>query len=282
VFLEPILTVAGIALYALSSLLAVHFLVRTAPSHKSNAAILLAIGTMPLMIVLSMHAIRSGLLPVFGRFEAVCVYVLITTAAYLRIASQRHMQGVAAILVPYLTCMLLWGVSAVGRTPNLPLSRHTTWLGLHAFAAFMAYALFSLAGLLAVIYLLQDRNLKKKRLGTLFEQLPALESLDRLMSLHVWLAFLVLTISMGIGFILGRQSGNMQGWLTDPKVAATFLTWAFYAVLVHMRANAGRHGKGIAIVTILGCCWVLFVFVGVYADASGAHGSVLSTLNGRP
>jgi len=282
VFFEHILTVVGIALYALSSLLALRFLARTTLSHKSHAPILLAMGSIPLAIVLGMHAARSGLLPVFGRFEAVCFYVLITTAAYLRMTSHRRMQGVAAILAPYLTCMLLWAVSAVGRAPDVPLSRHPTWLGLHACTAFVAYALFSLAGLLAVIYLVQDRNLKQKRLGALFNRLPALEALDRLMSFHVGLAFLVLTISMGIGFIMVRHSGSMQGWLTDPKVAATLVTWAFYAVLVHMRANAGRHGRGIAIVTILGCCWVLFIFVGVYADATGAHGAVRSTLNGLP
>ncbi len=282
--LESILTIVGIALYTLASLFALLCLVRTPPLQKNLIPALLTMGAIPFVVILGMHAGRSGLPPVFGRFEAACFYVLITSAAYLRIARQRRMQGVAAILIPCLTCILLWGIAASsGRiSPNVPLSHHTIWLGLHACAAFSAYALFSLAGLLAVIYLVQDRNLKQKRLGILFDRLPALESLDRLMSLHVGFAFLMLTVSMGIGLVLVRHSGSMQVWITDPKVAATLVTWTFYAVLVHMRASAGRHGKGVAIVTAVGCCWVLFVFVGIYADASGVHGAPPSTLNQLP
>ena len=85
---------------------------------------------------------------------------------------------------------------------------------------------------------------------------------------------------IALGFVLVRQRGSMQGWLTDPQVVATLLTWALYAVLVHMRANAGRHGQGIALVTVLGFCCVLLIFVGVYALAATAHGSTLSAMEG--
>jgi ABC-type transport system involved in cytochrome c biogenesis permease subunit len=62
--------------------------------------------------------------------------------------------------------------------------------------------------------------------------------------------------------------------MTDPKIIATLVTWALYAVLVHMRANAGRHGTRLALFTLLGLAFVLFSMVGVHLFAQSVHGFV--------
>ena len=62
----------------------------------------------------------------------------------------------------------------------------------------------ALAGLLAVGYLIQDRNLKRRAFGGLTSRLPALEAMDRLMSIQVGVAFLMLTVSIVLGVLLVR------------------------------------------------------------------------------
>ena len=90
----------------------------------------------------------------------------------------------------------------------------------------------------------------------------------------VGFAFLLLTVSLVLGVYLVHESGSGRKWMTDPKIIATLVTWALYAVLVHMRANAGRHGMRLALVTLVGLVFVLFSMVGVHLFADSVHGFI--------
>jgi ABC-type transport system involved in cytochrome c biogenesis permease subunit len=273
--LEIILTYLGIGAYILASLLSVDALLRSGKTGRRSILLLVALGAALLAGVLVARAVRAGCLPVFSRCDALTCYSLALTVAYLYMATRRRTRGVAGILVPYVTLMLLLAAPASGTAPTGSPPVRSLWLGLHVLTGFVGYALFSLSGVVALAYLVQDRNLKHKRLGGTFERLPALETLDHLMSRQVGFAFVMLTVSIILGFALVRLTGGGQGWLTDPKVAATLGTWAVYAVLVHMRATAGRHGKGLALVTVLGFCCVLFAFIGIHALANSVHDYIL-------
>jgi len=149
------------------------------------------------------------------------------------------------------------------------------WLGLHVGAAFVGYAMFTLSSLLAIAYLIQDHNLKRKTFGVTFDRLPALEVLDHLMHRHMRIAFLLLTASIAFGVRLVDLDGGGPEWIADPKVAATLATWLVYAMLLHVRGNVGRHGRKIAIATIIGLLFVLFTFVGVHVLVDSQHSFVL-------
>lgn len=268
--MELALIVIGISLYGLASAAAIGSSVRPALITEQGVRVLLGAGAAFLLTVLLLHGIHSGGIPAFSRFDAMSCYTVAATAAYLQMARKHRTRGITILVAPYLTVMLVLAVSAGhGGAARVP-SVHGVWLGLHILAAFVSYALFSLAGIIAVAYVIQDRNLKLKRITNL-DRLPALETLDRLMSHQVGIAFLILTVSIILGFVLVRMTGGGERWLTDPKVASTVVTWAVYAVLVHMRASSGRHGKGLALVTIFGLCCVLFAFIGVHAVADSIH-----------
>ena len=94
------------------------------------------------------------------------------------------------------------------------------------------------------------------------------------MGRQLGLGFLLLTGAILLGITqIWRNSGGGE-WLTDPKVGATAVTWILFAVLVHMRASAGRHGRNMAVVTIAGLGCLLFAFIGVHLVASSVHGFV--------
>jgi ABC-type transport system involved in cytochrome c biogenesis permease subunit len=273
--LETLLTAAGIACFCAASLLALAGLLRQHPPEEAEPWVsrLLALGFAPLLALIVWHGVRAGGVPLFNRFDALTVYGLCITAAYL-LMSARRKQGVSAFLAPYVTLILVAGAATVhvkaGPPPGVP----GIWLMLHLCTAFASYSLFSLASILAVVYLVQVRNLKKGRFGVVFERLPALETLDLLMFRQVGFAFVLLTLSIVLGFFLVHLSGSGPEWITDPKVAATLITWALYAVLVHMRASAGQHGTRVAMVTALGLCLVLFTLIGVHFVSDSVHGFI--------
>jgi ABC-type transport system involved in cytochrome c biogenesis permease subunit len=91
----------------------------------------------------------------------------------------------------------------------------------------------------------------------------------------------MLTISIVAGAVMLHLSGNAQAWLTDPKIAATAAMWIAYAVLMHMRTSADRHGRRLALATIVGLFFLLFTFVGVHLIAESIHDFVLTTAMGN-
>lgn len=275
--LETTLAGAGIGFFCAASFWAVSSLVRQHPPERSElgVSLLLALGCAPLLAVLVLHGANAGRVPLFNTFDALTVYAVFLTLAALCLLTRRRTQGIFAILAPYVTLLLLAGFPTVGVTTGpVPHQVPGTVLLLHLLAAFTSYALFSLASVLALAYLIQDRNFKHRRFGVIFERLPALETLDHLMFRVVGYAFVLLTISLALGVYLVHESGNGPGWIADPKVVATLVTWALYAMLVHMRARAGRHGTRLALITLAGLAFVLFSMVGVHLIAHSVHGFV--------
>ncbi len=269
--IERATALLGVACYVAASLLAGGFLIWPKPRVARAALALLAAGATVLAALLAFGWVRAAAIPVFSRFEAMTCYALALSGAYLLLGASCHARGIAFLLIPVATVILLSGVSAGGGAAGAPVPVQGPWLALHVVTAFAAYGVFTLASISAAVYLIQDNNLKHKRFGVLWERLPSLEALDQNMSLLVGLAFLFLTSSIVVGFVLVHASGGGDAWLTDPKVAATFATWILLAVFVHLRASSDRHGRGIALMAVAGLACLLFAFIGVHLVSATLH-----------
>lgn len=261
----------GIGLYGLASLWSIRDLLQPGRARPRAAVLALAGGTLLLLAVLLARGLASGRMPVFGRFETTTVYSLAMTAAFLAVVGRHRMRALLALLAPYATALLVFGATAARQEVRLAPALDPRWLGLHVTTAFVGYALCTVAGVLGLAYLIQDRNLKRKNLGLLFERLPALETLDHVMASQIGAAFIMLTLSVACGARLVHLHGGGAEWLRDPKVLSTLATWGIYAVLMHMRTNADRHGRGMAAIALLGLLFVLFSFLGIHAVASSLH-----------
>ncbi len=269
---ETNLTLVGIALYTLASVLAVTALLRPSRRIERWALVLAACGAVPLLLVMVLHGFRAGHVRALSRFEAFVVYGVFLTVAYLVMCARRpRASGLSTFVIPYVTVVLILGLPAIRSDAVLAPQIQNSWLKMHIVTAFLGYASFSLAAVMALAYLLQDRNLKRKDFGALTTRLPALETLDRLMSVQVGIAFLMLTVSIVLGVLLVRLTGGGEEWVTDPKVVATVLTWCVFAALVHMRAWANRHGRRLALVILMGLLCLLFAFIGVHVVAHSVH-----------
>ena len=272
--------ILGGGCYLAAALLAVIPLRHRRPRGERACLVLLGAGALALGGVLVWHGIRAGALPAFTRFEALTGYTLAVTLVYLLLMAFRPTRGLSTFIIPYLLAVLTCGFSAVAAAAGPAVPLQGPWLVLHVASACAAYAVFTLTSLLAAAYLVQDHNLKHRRLGPLWERLPPLETLDHVMSRLAGLAFLLFTVAIMAGFILVRQGGGAEAWITDPKVVATLATWLLFGAIVHMRANADRHGRGVALLTVAGLACMLFAFVGVHLVADSVHAFLL--LRGGP
>jgi ABC-type uncharacterized transport system permease subunit len=271
---EFVVATFGTFSYLAAALSAVLSLLGVRKQGERGSLGLLALGAVTLGGLLAARAVHAASIPSLSRFEALTGYTVALTAAYLVMMAVRPVRGVSGLLAPYACAVLLYGLPAFSAASGPPPPVQGFWLAAHIALAYAGYALLSLAGVLAAAYLVQDSNLKHKRLGQVWERFPALETLDHLMGRQVGTGFVLLTGSILLGITLVRRSGGGDEWLTDPKIGATAVTWIVFAVLVHMRASAGRHGRRMAVVTIAGLACLLFTFVGVHIVADSVHGFV--------
>lgn len=269
--METILVIIGIAFYSAASILALVALLRPGERRDRGELILLAGGVLIFLAVMVMRLFKAGCMPSFNRFDGLTWYALAMSATYLMMNPRRFSRGVSGLLLPFITVILLCGIPALEMPGGDAPPNQGVMLIIHVIMGYAAYAVFSLASINAVAYLMQDYNLKNKCFGPVWEQLPSLERLDHVMSRLVGLAFLFLTVAVVVGLMLVHQSGGGEKWLTDPKVAAVTAAWILFAVLVHMRASADRHGRGVAILTVTGLTLVVLAFLGVPLVADTVH-----------
>lgn len=146
--------------------------------------------------------------------------------------------------------------------PDLMPALQSYWMAIHVPTMFISYSAFAMAFAVGIVYLIQERHLKKKNPTEFSESLPALEPLDRIIYRLVGWGFPVLTL----GIILGARWaydawGRYWGW--DAKETWALITWFTYAIYLHMRLVMSWRGRKTAILAIAGFAVVLFTYVGV-------------------
>ncbi len=107
---------------------------------------------------------------------------------------------------------------------------------LHYIPATLAYTTMVFAAVYAALYITGQRNLKKHRLGLLFDRLPPLDLLGRMSwyALLVGFGFITIAIITGMFFRHADQSGESAGIPAKilAKIITGVVTWIVCAVAI--------------------------------------------------
>jgi len=153
------------------------------------------------------------------------------------------------------------------------------WLPLHVTTSLLGDGIFVIAFIAGIMYLIQERQIKKKRLGAFYTRLPSLNILDSINYHAISYGFLLLTIGMITGSIVA-QGVHGTYWRWDPKEVWSLLTWLCYAVLLHQRVAIGWRGRRSALMAIGSFFILIFAFLGVNLFMEGYHS--FESLEGNP
>jgi ABC-type transport system involved in cytochrome c biogenesis permease subunit len=122
-----------------------------------------------------------------------------------------------------------------------------------------AYAAFALSFVLSLIYLVQDRVLRSRRLGTPFWRFPALDVLDRMARSSVYVGLGALSMGVVMGFVWEHRLSGGYSW-GDPKVVITLAILAVYAAYLRLSRSASWRGARAALLCALNFVMVLFSY----------------------
>jgi len=140
----------------------------------------------------------------------------------------------------------------------------------HVVPSLWGYTAFALAFVVAGVYLLQERSLKRHRFGALFEGLPSLVTLERGIVRLLTIGFGFFTVSILVG-ILGTRRLGLESWIADSKVILSAATWLLYAIVLAARFSSFLHGRRVALASIIGMAMILITFVVVETVWPGWH-----------
>ncbi len=251
-----ILRIAAV-LYAVAAAAYIGFFAR--PRHRRAATV----GYWVLAAAFLVHAVAIGVgcaelggTEFFSLRGGLALLVWILAGAYLFLQRWYKLPTVGAFVTPFALVVL---VPALFGTPAHPgvapaAVRHPT-VTLHIVSAVGGVALFAIAFGVAVMYLLQEREVKGKHFGALFSRLPSLDALDQLTQRLVRAGFVVYTVALVAGTITATAVWK-SAWSWDPQQIVSLCVWILYGALVQLR-HSGWHGRRYAVMTLVGFVIVL-------------------------
>ena len=209
---------------------------------------------------LGLHFFQTGYLTVAESREALSFYGWVMVAVYLLVQLKYHMTVLGSFVAP-LAFLMSVGLFAFGASSGeLPPALKTYWLPLHVTLAFLGNAVFALAFGVSLMYLVQEYQLKRKKVTVLYQRFPSLERLDRLNYVFLVWGFPLMTLGIVTGSMwAGVYWGDYWSW--EPRQISSAIIWLLYGALLQGRITAGWRGKKAALLTIVGFVVVLGYFL---------------------
>jgi ABC-type uncharacterized transport system permease subunit len=172
-----------------------------------------------------------GRCPLTNLFEVLVFLSWAVVLLYFVVGSTYRLSLLGAFTAPLV--FLLQMVAQLLPVAGQPAIRKPSagfWPELHAAISLVAYGAFALACVAGVMYLVQERLLKRHRMNSFFQNLPPIADLAVAMSRLLLAGFLLLTAGLVAGFL----AGNIREHLVT--VSWSVCVWLLYGILLLVRA----------------------------------------------
>ncbi len=238
------------ALYSLGLLHAILTLVRRREHLFRVAMGAFALGSVFHFVSIIEEGLFNNRCPITNIYETLSMCAFLIVVLYLFVQWRYKMDSLSVFIFPLVFVMSL--VATLGNPVNAwssPVVR-TTWLTVHIVLILLGIAALLFTAVGSLLYLFQERELKAKKPRRFYYRLPALGTLDDLISKSMAIGFVLMTL----GVIAGSTWGFIElgtAWIAQPKIALSFFTWGVYMALVFLRTTAGWRGRKAAVMTVV-------------------------------
>jgi cytochrome c-type biogenesis protein CcsB len=268
--MKDALAMLAIVFYAVATVyFAVRFVLKKDKTARA-AYLFLLLGLVTHGLDLLMIGVHYRHFPATTLTEAFALVTWLTVFFFTWIARRDSMEAVALIVLPIAILSLIFHEFAGAPTPTAAPAIRGEWIYLHIPLMVLSVAALALTFILAILYIIQERQLKSKQPAFFYYRLPSLEVLEDLALKSLWAGFFLLTLGIITGMILSKSvQGVYFSW--DYKEIWSVITWVLYAVLIHGRLLAAWRGRKAAYLAIVGFALMLFSFAGVSLLFKGYH-----------
>lgn len=193
--------------------------------------------------------------------QALAAMSLVVVLVFLITGRTRKRLRILGAFITPVTLLLFLGAAFRRAPETVPEPVRSAMLPVHVGVNVLGLAAFAFAFAAGAAYVIQERLLRKKNLGGVFQRLPALDVLDQIGLRSVLVGFPLLTVGVVTGtmFAVDLQTGSVG---LSPAQGFGLLAWVLFAAVLLLRVAAGWRGRKAAIGTILGFLCTMLVLVG--------------------
>jgi len=195
----------------------------------------------------------------FGFSSALSLMLWLTVLMYWVESFHARLEGLQPLVLP------LAGICAL--LPGLFPGQHlltdvtSTIFRVHFFIAMVAYSLFTLAALHAIMMAVAERRLHRGELTTPLAKLPPLLTMESLLFHLITVAFVLLTLTLVSGIAFSETLFG-KALEFNHKTLFSILSWLIFAVLLIGRHARGWRGRKALHWTLAGFATLLLAYIG--------------------
>ena len=193
---------------------------------------------------LSIRGHDIGRCPITNLFEVIIFVAWSVALFYIVVGPAYRLSLMGAFTAPLVVLLQTFALVAPIDHSHRTKLPPNSWLEFHASMSLVAYGAFALACIAAVMYLVQERQLKTHQLHSIFYHLPPLTDLFAAITRLLWWGFALYTLGLISGFFVGEPLPWVQ-------VFCAFGVWILYGLILqgrHLRWFAPKHVAALCII----------------------------------
>lgn len=248
-------------LYFVGLIEAIATILRRRETFFRLAAGLFSAAVMFHIVSLVEQGLSMGRFPATDTLDSMSLCGLIVALTFVAIR-WRYKDEAASLSVFVFPLVFLMTFMAALRNPVAPWSSEAVrgvWLMIHIVAELLGYAALLFTAIGSLLYLLQERQLKRKSIPSVYRFLPPLGTLDDLILKSLSAGFVCITAGLIIAIVWAFIEHGTR-WIGNSSITLSFVTWGVCLALVFFRVSAGWRGRKAAILSLvaLGFCVITF------------------------
>jgi len=189
-------------------------------------------------------------LPFSQIYQTFSFFAWILCGIYLILQLNTRTRVLGALISPVALLLMIVASTGLEDPISIPEAMKGNLLTAHIMLTVAGEALFALASCAGAMYLIQNRLIKRRSIGSLSRFLPSLKDLDHINHIGLLWGFPLLTLGVLAGSIWARTAWGAH-WQWDPKQTWTLAAWLLYALLLHQRIAIGWKGRRAALFSLL-------------------------------
>lgn len=261
----------ALALYALGIGLTFPSVVRRRASLPPATLGVLGLGLLLHAVALAAEGAEIHRLPLTDVRSALSFFSFLATLAFFFVYLRYRITALGIFMLPLVFVLTLISALRPDRPFASPAFRGG-WLLTHIASIFLGYTAFLLTFVAAIMYLIQERELKSKKPRAFYYRLPSLDVCDELYSRSLVFGLPFLSLGILTGFVWASRMWKGP-WELDPKILASLITWLVYLILFSTRLSGTWRGRRSAYLAVFGFVAIMVTFLGI-SLWSGQHGYV--------
>lgn len=222
------------------------------------------VGSVLLLLVFVLRWMEWHLVPMTGLGDSLNLFILFCSATMLIVQRNERMRPLLCFYLPALAVLaLVSGAVGLQYLGEAPRELNGVLLAIHVGLAFLAFALFFVASLTSMAYVFQAQHLKRRKTTGLFQKLPSLERLDKVLFRLISVGYPLFAVTMIFGLYWAWADRDLLGkyWFLSPKIFLSVVMAAFYSLSFHVRRFGLLRGPKLAYLVFCGFTLLLVTYL---------------------